>query len=112
MGPMATLWAAPTNGSGGLVIVVAVVVAILLLAPRKARSRSIPVRSKRIALAKFYLEHYSDSERRKKKRLNIRDYEFDHITPFSRGGTHAPDNIRVIPRKENRKKGAKMPWER
>jgi CRISPR/Cas system Type II protein with McrA/HNH and RuvC-like nuclease domain len=39
----------------------------------------------------------------------MRDYEFDHYVPFSKGGSSDPDNIRIIPKKENRKKGAKMP---
>ena len=84
------------------------IVILAVLGARKKRSRAIPVKSKRLALAKFFQEHYSDAERSNKK-LRLRDYEFDHIRPFSRGGTHDSENIRVIPKTENRRKGAKMP---
>jgi len=90
-----------------------VLLVIVLTSKGRKRSRHIPARSKRIAWAKWIL----DQERRigpKAKKLQMRDYEFDHIVPFAKGGTSDPDNIRVLPKKENRRKGAKMPsfWDR
>ena len=85
-----------------------VIVVIVIIAAAKKPSRHIPTRSKRVAWAKFIL----DQERslgRKPKRLRMKDYEFDHIVPFSKGGRHDPENIHVISRKENRRKGSKMP---
>ena len=35
-------------------------------------------------------------------------YEVDHIKPLSKGGLHHPDNLRVITRTANRKKGARL----
>lgn len=37
--------------------------------------------------------------------------EFDHIIPFSKGGAHSVDNIRVLCRKCNRSRGNDMKWE-
>ncbi len=111
MALLAAFWAAQTQRDDRWVVIVVVVVILLLLASSKKRSRAIPVKSKRLALAKFFQEHYSDSER-SRKRLNLKDYEFDHIIPFSRGGTNDPENIKVIPKKDNRRKGAKIPWQR
>jgi hypothetical protein len=36
-------------------------------------------------------------------------HHIDHIWPFSKGGSHTPDNLRVIAKKENLRKGAKRP---
>jgi hypothetical protein len=36
-------------------------------------------------------------------------HHIDHIWPFARGGSHTPDNLRVIAKKQNLKKGAKRP---
>ena len=95
-----------TNETALLIFFVAVIL-ILLARPRK-RSRAIPAKSKRLAWAKFYGEFYSNPANADKP-LRKKDYEFDHIVPFSRGGSHDPENIRVIPKKDNRRKGAKMP---
>ena len=67
------------------------------------------MKSKRLAEAKFVQEFYSDPENEGKP-LRRKNYEFDHhYIPFSKGGSHDPENIRLITRKENRKKGAKVP---
>lgn len=34
-------------------------------------------------------------------------YEVDHIKPISKGGEHHPENLQILPRDMNRKKGAK-----
>lgn len=44
------------------------------------------------------------------KKFNSRFYEVDHIIPFSKGGDNSEGNLRVIPKKTNRSKGAKSPW--
>jgi hypothetical protein len=36
-------------------------------------------------------------------------HHIDHVWPFSRGGSHTPDNLRVIAKKKNLQKGAKRP---
>ncbi len=36
-------------------------------------------------------------------------YHIDHVVPFSRGGDHSARNLRVIERKQNLRKGARMP---
>jgi 5-methylcytosine-specific restriction endonuclease McrA len=45
----------------------------------------------------------------KKKGIKIpKNYEIDHIKPISSGGGNDIDNIRIIPRSENRKLGQKI----
>jgi hypothetical protein len=36
-------------------------------------------------------------------------HHVDHVWPFSRGGSHTADNLRVIAKKKNLRKGAKRP---
>jgi len=84
-----------------------VAAAVLLILNKGRRSRHIPTKSKRLAQAKLFDEFYGDPANRGKK-LRLRDYEYDHDHPFARGGTHDSHNIKLIPRKANRKKGAKI----
>jgi 5-methylcytosine-specific restriction endonuclease McrA len=101
------------GGDSTTVFFLLIVIVIIVLLGSRKRSRRIPTHAKRMALGRFFEEHYRHPDNRKKP-LTLKDYEFDHIIPFSRGGTNDPDNIRVIPQKENRRKGARMPsiWER
>lgn len=67
----------------------------------RPRSRRIPARVKRKVIANY--------EQRTGKKYNSRQVEIDHLWPFSRGGSHTVDNLRVINRTENRRKGARKP---
>jgi 5-methylcytosine-specific restriction endonuclease McrA len=62
-----------------------------------------------LAWAKFLQEFYRNPDNNGKK-LRMKDYEFDHIVPFSKGGTHDPENIQILSKKENRRKGAKRSY--
>jgi hypothetical protein len=44
----------------------------------------------------------------KKSRYRI-DFEIDHILPRSRGGLTTLDNLQLVLRRENRRKGARLP---
>jgi hypothetical protein len=67
-----------------------------------SRSRYISAAVKRKARAKFEL--------RTGKKFNSKKHEYDHDVPFSRGGSHTADNIRVREKAANRSKGAKSAW--
>jgi len=97
-----------------IALVVFIVLVLILLTSRgRTRSRHIPTAVKRQALAQFWQRYYNDPHTRN-KRLRLKDYEFDHFVPFAKGGTNEISNIRVTPKKDNRRKGAKMPsfWDR
>jgi hypothetical protein len=66
-----------------------------------ARSRYIPTRIKRQVIAEY--------ESKTGKRYKPREVEVDHVWPFARGGSHTADNLRVISKVTNRRKGAKKP---
>lgn len=91
----------------GIAIFVLAFGLIVWLLGRK-RSRHIPARSKRLARTKLAKEFHSEPSNRG-KRLRYKDYEFDHYVPFRDGGDHEPENIRLISKRENRKKGARNP---
>lgn len=42
-------------------------------------------------------------------KYNSKKYHYDHRVPFSKGGSHTIDNIRLIDATKNLKKGAKSP---
>ena len=97
------------NISGpGFVLFLIFLVALFLLASRgrKRRSRYIPVKSKRLAQAKLFEKHYSEPSTANKP-LRLRDYEYDHRKSFADGGSADAENIELITRKENRRKGRK-----
>jgi len=92
------LW--PRDPLKALLLALAVeLVAINRWRPR--RSRYIPRRHKMAAIARFEMSG---------ERYDPRKHEIDHIVPYARGGTHAADNLRVVPRDRNRGKSARSPW--
>ena len=67
----------------------------------KKRSRHIPNAVKRAARARDFKgrEHEYDPKK----------HHYHHKQPFARGGSHTLDNIRLIDKETNLKKGAKRP---
>jgi hypothetical protein len=67
------------------------------------RSRHIPASEKRAVIARH----------RKKGNYDPKTHHIDHIQPFSKFGSHTADNLRVVPKEKNLKKGARLPrpWE-
>jgi hypothetical protein len=66
-----------------------------------ARSRYIPTHVKRKVIGEY--------EARTGKKYKAHEVEVDHVWPFVRGGSHTADNLRVIPKRQNRRKGARKP---
>lgn len=64
------------------------------------RSRHIPKSVRRQVIQKHI---------RKKGSYNPQKHHLDHRVPFSKGGSHTADNLRVISKRRNLKKGARMP---
>jgi hypothetical protein len=63
------------------------------------RSRYIPKATRRAVIKRDLKGEEFDSTK----------HHLDHVWPFSRGGSHTADNLRVIAKKRNLKKGAKRP---
>lgn len=68
----------------------------------KPRSRHIPKGERRKAIA-----HH---ERRTGRKFNPKTDEVDHDISFARLGSHTADNLSVLSRAENRRKGKKRVW--
>jgi len=64
------------------------------------RSRYIASSTKRAAIAQF---------ERKGGKYDSSKHHFDHIWPFSRGGSHSLENVRIIEKRMNLRKGARNP---
>ena len=45
----------------------------------------------------------------KREKFEPQSHHIDHVWPFSRGGNHTVDNLRVVTREKSLKKGAKRP---
>jgi hypothetical protein len=67
------------------------------------RSRHIPASVRRAVIARDLKGEQYDSAK----------YHIDHVWAFARWGSHTKDNLRVIHKQKNLKKGAKRPkiWE-
>ena len=72
---------------------------ISLRKKRPARKRSIPPHVRKAVLARDLGNKPFDPSK----------HHIDHIWPFSKGGSHTLDNLRVIAKVENLRKGAKRP---
>jgi hypothetical protein len=83
-------------------ILIGLLAAFALKGFLRPRSRYIPARERRKAIARHELETG--------KKFNPRTHELDHVVPFSKGGSSTADNLRVTEKKSNRAKGAKSPW--
>jgi predicted membrane channel-forming protein YqfA (hemolysin III family) len=70
------------------------------IAYSRPRSRHIPSSVKRKVIERHL---------RRKADYDPKEHHIDHIWPHSRGGSNSADNLRVIPRVENLRKGAKIP---
>jgi HNH endonuclease len=66
---------------------------------RFRRSRYIPKSVERAVIARDL----------KGEKYDGKKHHIDHVWPFARGGSHTTDNLRVIAKKKNLKKGAKRP---
>jgi hypothetical protein len=73
----------------------------LVFVPRRKRSRYISADVKRAVIARDFAgrEHEYDSKR----------HHIDHKWPHSKGGGNTRDNLRVLTKEKNLKKGAKKP---
>ncbi len=65
------------------------------------RSRWIPVAKRRKVIEKW--------EARTGKQFDPKLYDIDHKVPFAGGGWHTLDNLRVVQRNANRRKGHREP---
>lgn len=65
----------------------------------RKRSRYIPKSVRRAVVARDL----------KGEEFDPAKHHIDHVWPFSRGGSHTTDNLRVIEKKRNLRKGAKRP---
>jgi hypothetical protein len=65
----------------------------------RRRSRHIPKSVKRAVIVRDLADEEYDPSK----------HHIDHVWPFSKGGSHTPDNLRVIAKKKNLQKGAKRP---
>jgi hypothetical protein len=72
----------------------------LAVASTKRRSRYIRKSVKRNVIAKHLA---------KGSTYDPHEHQIDHTFPFAKGGSNTEDNLRVIPKKKNLKKGAKLP---
>lgn len=84
-----------------IVLIVGVMAAVLAGNSVPRRSRGVPARIRRSVIAAWEAETG--------KTFDSREYEIDHVVPFSRGGSHTEDNLRIISRRSNRRKGRRLP---
>jgi hypothetical protein len=82
-------------------VILAGLIALLffIVQQNKKRSRYIPLSIRRAVIARDL----------KGARFDSRRHHIDHIWPFSLGGSHTLENLRVMDKKKNLKKGSKRP---
>jgi hypothetical protein len=71
----------------------------LFFVQRPQRDRRIPASVRRAVIERDL----------KGERFDPKTHHLDHIVPFSKGGDHSPENLRVLPRSRNLQKAARMP---
>lgn len=71
----------------------------LYFVPRPQRARRIPIAVRRAVIARDL----------KGERFDPKVHHIDHIVPFSKGGDHSTENLRVLARSRNLERGARMP---
>lgn len=81
--------------------VIAAIVALLFFGRFQSRKRSryIPKTTRRAVIARDLKGEKFDPEK----------HHIDHVWPFSKGGSNTSDNLRVIAKEKNLRKGAKRP---
>jgi len=99
IGCRAALVAMKVSEQGTVLISLLIALAVFSRKARVGRSRHIPKSVKRAVIARDLKDQEYDSSK----------HHIDHVWPFSRGGSHTADNLRVIEKKKNLKKGAKRP---
>lgn len=67
-----------------------------------ARGRRLPARHRRAVIERH--------ERQTGEKFDSRTHEIHHKIPFSRGGTHGADNLKVVEKSWNRSRGDRPPW--
>ncbi len=72
---------------------------LCVLAFGRKRSRHIPAHVRQAVIARDL----------RGAKFDPRRHHLDHIQPFSRGGSHTEDNLRVVNRRKNLRKGARKP---
>lgn len=76
-------------------------VGLLVFAAGSRRSRHVPSRIRHKIEAEW--------EARTGKKINRRKKHLDHRVPFALGGGHTEDNLRIIDKGKNLRKGKKLP---
>jgi 5-methylcytosine-specific restriction endonuclease McrA len=71
----------------------------LWFVPRPNRGRAIPKRIRQVVIER-------DLQGAK---FDATIHHIDHIVPFSKGGDHSLLNLRILPKRDNLSRGAKMP---
>jgi hypothetical protein len=84
------------DAAAPLAALVGMAVAIFIT---EERSRHIPAAVRRKVIARDLKGEPFDSSK----------HHIDHIVPFSRGGSHTADNLRVITKRDNLRKGKRRP---
>ena len=81
--------------------VISGIVALLFFSRFQSRKRSryIPQATRRAVIVRDL----------KGKKFDPKKHHVDHVWPFSRGGSNTADNLRVIAKEQNLRKGAKRP---
>jgi len=92
---------AQSRGAGDVAWFWGIAAGATALAMRPRRSRYIPAAERRKVIAEY---------ERTGRKYSSKRYHLHHEVPFARGGSNTADNLRVIDKPENLRRGAKSPW--